>query len=71
MEKAVRDNGAIPATIGVLNGVVRVGMSEAETKELLESSRQPTTIKLSRRDISYICGLVSTQECVLAALISE
>ena len=58
LEKSVRDHGAVPATIGVLNGVIRVGMSAEESEQLLETSRQPTTIKLSRRDISYICGLV-------------
>ena len=58
LEKTIRDYGAVPATIGVLNGVIRVGMSAEESTQLLETSRQPTTIKLSRRDISYICGLV-------------
>ena len=58
LESTVRANGGIPATIGVLNGVARVGMSAEEIIELLESAGRATTIKLSRRDLGYTCGLV-------------
>lgn len=57
----VRVNGGIPATIGVLNGIPMVGMQPDEIIELLEGSRRPGTLKLSRRDIGYVCGLVRSQ----------
>jgi pseudouridine-5'-phosphate glycosidase len=58
LESAVRVNGGIPATIGVLNGVAKVGMNAKELIELLSTGGQTNTIKLSRRDLGYIFGLV-------------
>ncbi|MCJ1309590.1 hypothetical protein MMC25_003250 [Agyrium rufum] len=56
LESIVRQNGAVPATIGVLNGIAKVGFAAEELIELLGSSGSPTTVKLSRRDLGYICG---------------
>lgn len=50
-------NGGVPATIGILDGVARVGMSPEEIIQLTESAGKQTTLKLSRRDLSYVCGL--------------
>ncbi len=58
LEKLIRKNGAIPATIGVLNGVARVGFTSKELEELTAAAGKPETLKLSRRDLGYICGLV-------------
>ena len=52
-------NGGIPATIGVLNGVARVGLSPEEIIELTTLAGKPDTKKVSRRDLGYICGLVN------------
>jgi pseudouridine-5'-phosphate glycosidase len=49
METTVRDEGAVPATIGVLKGKVRVGMSEAELDELANG---PNPRKVSLRDFA-------------------
>ena len=49
MGTQIRENGAIPATIGVLNGLVRVGMSRAQLEEL--ASARPLH-KISRRDFA-------------------
>ncbi|KAL8638884.1 MAG: hypothetical protein Q9226_008948, partial [Calogaya cf. arnoldii] len=57
LESVVRLNGAIPATIGVLNGVARVGLSPEEIIELTASAGKPDTRKVSRRDLAYMCGL--------------
>ena len=54
----MRAGGGIPATIGVLRGVARVGFEADELLELLESAGKTTTLKISRRDLAYICGLV-------------
>lgn len=58
LESLVRKYGAIPATIGVLNGIARVGITPAELNELTASAGNQGTRKLSRRDLAYICGLV-------------
>ncbi|MCJ1379628.1 hypothetical protein MMC17_002730 [Xylographa soralifera] len=57
LESLVRVGGGVPATIGVLNGVARVGFEADELLELLESAGKDTTLKISRRDLAYICGL--------------
>ncbi|EER39237.1 IdgA domain-containing protein [Histoplasma capsulatum H143] len=57
LDSIVRDGGAVPATIGVLNGVARVGMTPDELAELASSSQTQKVLKVSRRDIGYICGL--------------
>ncbi|KAF2711561.1 hypothetical protein K504DRAFT_223871 [Pleomassaria siparia CBS 279.74] len=56
LESVIRVNGGVPATIGILDGVARVGMSPEELIKLTESAGQKTTLKLSRRDLSYVCG---------------
>lgn len=59
LESVVRKNGGIPATIGVLNGVARVGLSPEELIELASAAGKKETMKISRRDLPYITGLVS------------
>ena len=49
MESTVREEGAVPATIGVLKGKVRIGMSEADLDELANT---PEPRKVSQRDFS-------------------
>ncbi|EOD78898.1 pseudouridine-5'-phosphate glycosidase [Grimontia sp. AD028] len=52
VEKAVRDNGAIPATIAILKGRLKVGLSEEEITYLGQQGQ--SAIKTSRRDIPFI-----------------
>ncbi len=49
MEKQIRDAGATPATIALLGGKIRVGLSDAELIQLSESS---DALKVSRRDFA-------------------
>ncbi len=58
LESLVRVNGGIPATIGVLNGVARVGMQAEELIELVSKAGSKETWKISRRDLGFISGLV-------------
>lgn len=48
MEAAVRAEGGIPATIGLLRGRVHAGLEEAEMERLARSSN---ALKVSRRDL--------------------
>jgi hypothetical protein len=59
LEKIVKENGAIPATIGVVNGVAKVGLTSNQIKMLAEGAGKPETMKVSRRDLPYILGMVS------------
>jgi pseudouridine-5'-phosphate glycosidase len=46
-ERRVRDGGAVPATVGVLDGAVRVGLSEAELERFTGEAR-----KVGPRDLA-------------------
>jgi pseudouridine-5'-phosphate glycosidase len=52
VERAVREGGAIPATIAILGGRLKVGLDDAEIGCLGE--RGPAVIKTSRRDIPFV-----------------
>jgi len=54
VEDVVRDAGAIPAAIAVLDGKLRVGVSRAELERLAKAK---DVLKLSRADLAF--GLVS------------
>jgi pseudouridine-5'-phosphate glycosidase len=51
VEQIVRDGGAVPATIAVLGGIPRVGLSEADL-DLLASD--PAVAKVSVRDLAHV-----------------
>jgi pseudouridine-5'-phosphate glycosidase/pseudouridine kinase len=64
LESVVRQNGGVPATIGVLSGVARVGLNAEEVIQIASAAGRPETMKVSRRDLPFITGLV----CVLLVL---
>jgi len=51
VESIIRENGAIPATIAILDGVLKVGLTEAEVERLGKSG---DVLKASRRDLPFI-----------------
>ncbi len=51
VERVVRDNGAVPATIAIINGVIKIGLSESDLKFI---SIEKNILKASRRDIPVI-----------------
>lgn len=51
VEKIIRDNGAVPATIAILGGVLKVGLTEKEIEYL---GKAENVLKTSRRDIPFI-----------------
>ena len=57
LESLVRVNGGVPATIGVLDGIARVGMGADELIRLVSSAGKPGLLKVSRRDLGFVCGL--------------
>ncbi len=52
VEQIIRDNGAIPATIAILKGRLKVGMTPEEIEYLGKAGQD--VIKTSRRDIPFI-----------------
>lgn len=51
VEQIIRDNGAVPATIGIMNGKIKIGLTE---QELEEFATNKSVAKVSRRDFPYI-----------------
>ncbi|MCR8745819.1 pseudouridine-5'-phosphate glycosidase [Romboutsia lituseburensis] len=51
VSKIIRENGAIPATIAIIDGVLKVGLTEEEI-EFLGTSKD--VVKASRRDLPFI-----------------
>ncbi|QKX58909.1 uncharacterized protein TRUGW13939_06037 [Talaromyces rugulosus] len=56
LESIVRVNGGVPATITVFNGIARVGLSAEEMIELAATAQTKSALKVSRRDLGYLCG---------------
>jgi pseudouridine-5'-phosphate glycosidase len=51
VEQVIRDAGAVPATIAIIDGKICIGLS-SEQLEVLGNSRD--AIKVSRRDLAYV-----------------
>lgn len=49
MEKQIRERDAIPATIALLDGIIRIGLSDGE---LVRLSQSASTLKVSHRDFA-------------------
>ena len=52
VEKIIRDNGSVPATIAIINGKIKVGLTEEEIDYLAKSGTK--IVKASRRDLPYL-----------------
>ncbi|KQW46502.1 MULTISPECIES: pseudouridine-5'-phosphate glycosidase [unclassified Roseateles] len=50
VEDVIRIEGAVPATIAVIGGRIRVGLTDAELQQLAQA---PDAMKLSRRDLPF------------------
>jgi len=64
VEAAVRDAGAVPATIAVMDGQIRVGLSPDQLDAL---ARSPDARKLSRADLAHCLTTRETGATTVAA----
>lgn len=64
VEQTVRDNGAIPATIAVIDGVLHIGLEDAELTALAQAD---TVMKLSRADMAVCIASGKTGATTVAA----
>lgn len=65
VEKVIRDNGAIPATIAVINGRLKAGLSHAEIELLGKEGH--AVAKVSRRDLPFIIASQKNGATTVAA----
>ena len=54
-EQLIRSYGGIPAIIAIVDGVPTVGVSPSEIVQMIEAGN---AVKVSRRDVSYLVGMV-------------
>lgn len=64
VEQIIRDNGAVPATIAIMDGKIKIGLSDEEL-ELLGNS--PGVSKVSRRDIGQLIATKKIGATTVAA----
>lgn len=64
LEAIIREEGATPATIAILEGNLIVGLSEAQIVQLAKTA---SAQKASRRDLATICALKQTGATTVAA----
>lgn len=64
VEQIIRDNGAVPATIAILDGKIKIGLSDEELEVLGNS---PDVAKTSRRDLAYLLATKQKGATTVAA----
>jgi pseudouridine-5'-phosphate glycosidase len=66
IENIIDSQNVVPATIGFLNGKLKVGLDQNEL-ELIAKSHQDA-IKISRRDLSYMFAQASTNKQLIGGI---
>ncbi|NLD18251.1 MAG: pseudouridine-5'-phosphate glycosidase, partial [Tissierellia bacterium] len=51
VESIIRDNGAVPATIAIMDGKIKIGLEESD---LLKLATEKKVTKVSRRDLAEV-----------------
>lgn len=65
VEAEVRAHGAVPATIAIINGRLKAGLSRADIEVLGKNGRE--VVKVSRRDIPFIVAAGQTGATTVAS----
>lgn len=65
VEEVVRGGGAVPATIAIVDGVLRAGLNDAELAHFAETG--PSIMKVSTRDIPYVVARRQTGATTVAS----
>jgi pseudouridylate synthase len=65
VEAEVRTHGAVPATIAIVNGRLKAGLSVADIEQLGKSGRE--VVKVSRRDIPFMVAAGATGATTVAS----
>lgn len=65
-EEAIRAAGAVPATVAVIGGSLRVGLTQAELRELAGAS---DAVKVSTRDLGWAAATGRTGATTVAATV--
>ena len=64
VENIICEEGAVPATIDIMNGRIKIGLSQ---QELEEFAKHPTQLKVSRRDLPLVLSQKQSGGTTVAA----
>ncbi|WP_321338142.1 pseudouridine-5'-phosphate glycosidase [Breoghania sp.] len=64
VEAVIREEGAVPATIAVIDGILRIGLASADLEDLAQASG---VMKLSRADLAFAIAQRRTGSTTVAA----
>lgn len=64
VQQIVRDHGAVPATIAIMDGKIKIGLTDEELERFGDSKG---VVKASRRDISYLIATKKPGATTVAA----
>lgn len=64
VEQIIRDNGAVPATIALMDGKIKIGLEE---EDLLILAQSKEVIKVSRRDMASVLAMKQLGATTVAA----
>ncbi|KAG0038209.1 hypothetical protein BGZ82_000780 [Podila clonocystis] len=65
VENVVRENGATPATIAILDGQIQIGLTNSQIQSLAELGRE--SVKASRRDLAVVMSKKQTGATTVSA----
>ncbi|KAG0340028.1 hypothetical protein BG000_000820 [Podila horticola] len=65
VESVVRENGATPATIAILDGQIQIGLTNSQIQSLAELGRK--SVKASRRDLAVVMSKKQTGATTVSA----
>ncbi|HPG31373.1 MAG TPA: pseudouridine-5'-phosphate glycosidase, partial [bacterium] len=54
LEKTVKDNGAVPATLAIIDGIINIGIDDNQLLKLGKKEEGVTIYKVSRADLPFI-----------------
>jgi pseudouridine-5'-phosphate glycosidase len=66
VEAIVRKHGAVPATVAIIDGVPKAGLTESDLLKLANSG-SGVVLKASTRDIAYACATGATAATTVAS----
>ncbi|MFA9557482.1 pseudouridine-5'-phosphate glycosidase [Evansella sp. AB-rgal1] len=64
VEAIIRENGAVPATMAIMDGKIKVGLNDEELEFL---AKEQNVVKVSRRDFPSVLSLKQTGATTVAA----
>ncbi len=56
VEQIIRDHDCEPATIAIMNGQIKIGLTQTELQDFAKNGK--SAIKTSRRDLAYVLSQV-------------